>query len=276
VSTRLDAIAFNDHALAQRLEDAETASTLDYVNTHAHLRPDGGSFVHAIGDGLAVYVGPDSPINRVHGLGMHGSITAADLTAVEDFYAARSATPRIDLCPLAHTSLREALLRQCYGVVLFKHVWWRTLDDFALAAVPADAHLRIEMVDADEYLHWAQVVSAGFSGATQLDGVDVDIPLTNAHKVATRCFLATVGDTPAGGGALAIHDGVALCFSASTRPAYRRLGIQRALLAARLAYAADAGCDLAAVSTIPGSASQRNVERLGFRLAYTKATVGRG
>ena len=272
----MDPIAFNDHALAQRLEDAESASTLDYANTHARLQPDTGSTARAIGDGLAVFVGPESPINRVHGLGMHGLIADADLMAVEEFYAARSAATRIDLCPLAHASLREALLRRCYGVVLFKHVWWRTLDNFAPTATHVGAHLRIEIAEADEYLHWAQVVSAGFSGATQLEGVDVDIPLTNAHKAATLCFLATVGDTPAGGGALAIHDGVALCFSASTRPAYRHLGIQRALLEARLAYAADSGCDLAAVSTIPGSASQRNVERLGFRLAYTKATVGRG
>ncbi len=276
MNRRVDPITFNDHALAQRLEDAETASTLDYVNSHARLRPDTGSEARAIGDGLAVYVSPESPINRVHGLGMHGSIADADLVDAESFYAVRSAATRVDLCPLAHASLREALLRRCYGVVLFKHVWWRTFDNFAPTATHAGAHLRIDIVDASEYLHWAQVVSAGFSGATQLEGVDVDIPLTNAHKEATLCFLATVGDTPAGGGALAIHDGVALCFSASTRPAYRRLGIQRALLAARLAYAVDAGCDLAAVSTVPGSGSQRNVERLGFRLAYTKATVGRG
>ena len=34
-----------------------------------------------------------------------------------------------------------------------------------------------------------------------------------------------------------------------------------------------AGCDLAVVDTEPGSDSQRNVERLGFRLGYTKVTM---
>ena len=54
---------------------------------------------------------------------------------------------------------------------------------------------------------------------------------------------------------------------------HRKLGVQYALIAARLAAATEAGCDLAVVYTEPGSESQRNVERLGFRLAYTKVTM---
>jgi hypothetical protein len=34
-----------------------------------------------------------------------------------------------------------------------------------------------------------------------------------------------------------------------------------------------AGCDLGMVITSPGSHSQRNVERLGFQVAYTKAVM---
>jgi hypothetical protein len=37
--------------------------------------------------------------------------------------------------------------------------------------------------------------------------------------------------------------------------------------------AARAGCDLATADTEPGSASQRNYEKCGFRLAYTKVTL---
>ena len=76
------------------------------------------------------------------------------------------------------------------------------------------------------------------------------------------------GDSP-----LASYDGVAGLFGAGTRLPHRNLGIQHALISARLAAAAEAGCDLAAVDTEPGSESQRNVERLGFRLGYTKVTM---
>ncbi|HSO74006.1 MAG TPA: hypothetical protein VLU47_04145 [Blastocatellia bacterium] len=39
---------------------------------------------------------------------------------------------------------------------------------------------------------------------------------------------------------------------------------------ARLAFAVENGCDLAMVATQPGSGSQRNVERQGFRVVYTR------
>jgi hypothetical protein len=37
--------------------------------------------------------------------------------------------------------------------------------------------------------------------------------------------------------------------------------------------AAEAGCDLVVVVTQGGSVSERNCVRLGFRIAYSKATV---
>ena len=70
-----------------------------------------------------------------------------------------------------------------------------------------------------------------------------------------------------------IHGGVAEFGGASTRPAFRRRGVQTALLHARMDAAREAGCDLALVVTAPGEESQRNVERAGFRLAYTKVVV---
>jgi predicted acetyltransferase len=69
---------------------------------------------------------------------------------------------------------------------------------------------------------------------------------------------------------LVIHDGVALLAGASTIPADRGQGAQRAVLSARLRHAADSGCDLAMMVAEPGSASQRNAERHGFRVAYTR------
>jgi GNAT superfamily N-acetyltransferase len=63
---------------------------------------------------------------------------------------------------------------------------------------------------------------------------------------------------------------VVVLAGASTIPSARRQGAQRALLAARLGYARETGCDLAMMCAEPGSASQRNGERQGFRIAYTR------
>ena len=46
-----------------------------------------------------------------------------------------------------------------------------------------------------------------------------------------------------------------------------------ALIHARLSAAAAKGCLMATASTLPGSLSQRNYERAGFRVAYTKAVM---
>jgi GNAT superfamily N-acetyltransferase len=50
----------------------------------------------------------------------------------------------------------------------------------------------------------------------------------------------------------------------------RRRGLQAALLEARMRYAFERGCPLAMMVTEAGSQSQRNAERKGFRIAYTR------
>jgi hypothetical protein len=51
--------------------------------------------------------------------------------------------------------------------------------------------------------------------------------------------------------------------------------VQAALVSARLADAAAVGCDLAVVTTLPGSKSQQNVQRQGFDLLYARAALVR-
>jgi GNAT superfamily N-acetyltransferase len=63
---------------------------------------------------------------------------------------------------------------------------------------------------------------------------------------------------------------VALFAGASTVPEMRRRGLQAALLQERMRYALDHGCDLAMMVAMPGSDSQRNAERNGFGIAYTR------
>jgi GNAT superfamily N-acetyltransferase len=62
-------------------------------------------------------------------------------------------------------------------------------------------------------------------------------------------------------------------FAASTVPAFRGRGVQGALIEARLALAAEAGCDLGYTVTAAGSASQRHFERAGFIPAYSQALL---
>ena len=86
-------------------------------------------------------------------------------------------------------------------------------------------------------------------------------------------YVALRDGVVAGGASLHLADGVAQLAGAATAPVHRRHGVQTALLAARLADASAAGCDVAVVTTQPASRSQRNVQRRGFDLLYTRAVL---
>jgi ribosomal protein S18 acetylase RimI-like enzyme len=88
-----------------------------------------------------------------------------------------------------------------------------------------------------------------------------------------RTYLAVLDGVVAGGASMRMTDGVAQLTGAATAPAHRRRGVQTALLAARLSDAAKAGCDIAVVTTAPGSKSQQNAQRQGFALLYTRAVL---
>jgi GNAT superfamily N-acetyltransferase len=62
---------------------------------------------------------------------------------------------------------------------------------------------------------------------------------------------------------------------ADARLEHRRRGVQSALLRTRLEIAGRAGCDVAVVTTQPGSKSQENVQKQGFELLYTRAILVR-
>lgn len=67
--------------------------------------------------------------------------------------------------------------------------------------------------------------------------------------------------------------GVLQLTGAATVPAHRRQGVQTALLAARLADGAATHCDVAVITTQPGSKSQENAQRQGFDLLYSRAIL---
>ena len=86
-------------------------------------------------------------------------------------------------------------------------------------------------------------------------------------------FIARRAGVVAGGASLRIHQGVAQLAGAATLPDHRRQGVQTALLRHRLLDAARRGCDVAVVTTQPGSKSTENVQRFGFAVLYVRAIL---
>ena len=123
-------------------------------------------------------------------------------------------------------------------------------------------------VDAGEADLYARLATRGWSEFPEVQPFIEG--LARLSLECATCFVAEIGGTPIAAGAVFLHEGVALLAGASTVPEGRRQGAQLALLDARLRFAAAHGCDLAMMCAAPGSASQRNAERNGFRIAYTR------
>ena len=131
----------------------------------------------------------------------------------------------------------------------------------------------VRRIDEREAETWLRAVGGGFDGDSSLATEMRTILAPNFYSESAAIFLAEIDGQAVGGGAMYVHDGVVEFGSTSTLPAFRRRGVQTALLDVRLKLAQEIGCDLAMVITSPGTASQRNVMRLGFELAYTKAAM---
>jgi hypothetical protein len=102
--------------------------------------------------------------------------------------------------------------------------------------------------------------------------IDVDAPgvATALARDDVRAYVASVDGEDAATGVLFVHGADAYAATASTVERFRGRGCQAALLARRLNDAAEAGALLFSSLTILGSPSQRNLERAGLRVAYTK------
>jgi len=138
---------------------------------------------------------------------------------------------------------------------------------------PADG-VTIKPVTTASVQLWDSVVAAGFSEFGPLPE-NTFAPFATVPQSLN--FLARVDGVPAGGGMGSImpQAGIAALFGSATIPELRGRGVQTALINRRLWEAAQAGAEYAVVSTLPGSGSQRNMERRGFRVAYTKIVMVR-
>jgi GNAT superfamily N-acetyltransferase len=107
------------------------------------------------------------------------------------------------------------------------------------------------------------------------DVVETDAsPLAAAASRAAGSFhVAEVDGRPVAAAILTICDGVGYLAMAGTLPEFRGRGCQSALIRARVASAAAAGCDLVVSTAAFGATSHRNLERCGLRTAYTKPVL---
>jgi len=273
---------FVDLTLARRLEMTHAWRSIHYARAQQKLQPDIESTIEDIAGGYVIYAGAGAPQNRAVGLGLYRPIEEDDLDFVEAFYESCAMAPRIDVCPVGDGSLLERLQERDYQLESFYNVLVLDLDDEEFDVPPLyvkrkrrakSPEVHISVADVEDSELWLRTVAAGFTEEEPPPDKEIEELAPNFFSSNATCFFAWLLDEPAGGGAMYEFDGAVELGGTSTRVSFRRRGVQTALLNARLAAAQELGCDLAMSVTRPGSDSQRNMEKVGFQLAYTKAIM---
>ena len=213
-----------------------------------------------------MYDGPESPCTQTFGLGLFQLPTSADLDTLEAFFTSRGAPVFHEVSPLADKALLELLNQRSYQPIELTSVMYLPLDAHD---VVKDDGITVRLAGPEERDLWARTAAEGWSEFAEIPDL-IEMMTVVSSKHDAPCFLAELDGRPIAAAGLAIHEGVALLAGASTIPKWRRMGAQRALFASRLEYATYVGCDLAMICAEPGGTSQRNAERQGFRIAYTR------
>jgi hypothetical protein len=261
---------FSDLALARRLESAEAQSNALFVEARASLFPKSGAEWVEVAGAYAMYDGASSPVTQTFGLGLFQPVTDVDMQMIEDFFTERGAPVSHEVSPLADLTLLALLNERGYHPIEFTSVMFRPIRDCVGLAEPHKGRIQVRVAKDDEYELWAQTAAKGWSELTEFADSILEMMKVVAKRSGGVSFLAELEGQPIAAGAMSICHGVALLAGASTIPESRRQGAQQALLDSRLRYAAEHGCDIAMVCAQPGSGSQRNAERHGFRIAYTR------
>lgn len=260
----------SDLELSRRLESAEGHGCIECVEARAAVSPEAGARWIEVAGASAMYDGAESPMTQTFGLGIHQPIAAEELDVIERFYFDLDAPVHHEVSPLADASAFALLNERNYRPIEFTSVMYRPLEKAVALAGRSNEKVSVRLIEADESELWVQTAAEGWSEATEFAGLILDLMRIVAARQGALSFLAELERRPIAAGAMFIHDGVAVLAGASTIPAARRQGAQLALLDARLRYAVGLGCDLAMMCAAPGSSSQRNAERQGFRIAYTR------
>ena len=172
---------------------------------------------------------------------------------------------------MADQSLISLLNERNYQPIELTSVLFQEIDGENSLKLPINPNIKTRIIEKGEEKLWARTSANGW--ATEMEGLAEF--MFNFGQVSANCeggfpFLAELDGKAISAGMLFIYDDVAILAGASTVSEARRQGAQTALLDARLKFAQLQGCKIAMMGALPGSQSQRNAEKNGFRIAYTR------
>lgn len=261
----------SDRRLSQILERTEARANADFVETRARLEPACGAEWIEVGGTYAMFDGVESPLTQTFGLGIFEDASEEHLDKIEGFFKERGAPVFHEVSPMADPSLISLLNERSYKPIELTSVMYRELGTETVRLKPRDPRLMTRVVDTNEVELWARTSAAAWK--TEYEAL-ADF-MFNFGQISAQCkgaypYLAELDGRAIATGMLFISDDICMLAGASTIPDARKQGAQTALLEDRLTFASSKGCSLAIMGAAPGSQSQQNAQKNGFKIAYTR------
>jgi hypothetical protein len=212
-------------------------------------------------------------LNRLVGLGLRSSPSNGALADAINAIG-RTGSPRC-FVQIAPTGAAEGLGARLERLGLRHYNNWvrlsRSLDDLPGRPDSSQTLLDVRRIGSAHADVFGDLVAEAFDYPPALAPITSQtIGRPNWHH-----YLAFEGDTAIASGAMYIAGSAAWFGFAATDAAHRKRGAQHALIARRLADAADAGCKWVSVETAEDTVTRyapsfRNLRRLGFEVAYAR------
>jgi hypothetical protein len=262
---------FSDRDLAQKLERTEARANAAFVEARVKISPETNTEWIEVAGTYAMFDGIESPLTQTFGLGVFEEITNAELDKIEAFFKKHEAPVFHEVSPLAGLGLVALLNERSYQPVELTSVMFQSLENENNLGLQINPRIKTRIIEKDEDELWAEISAKGWAS----EAAELADFMFNFGKISANCrggfpFLAELDNVPVSAGMLFIFNDVALLGGASTIPESLRKGGQTALLDARLNFAREKGCKISMMCALPGSRSQRNAEKNGFRIAYTR------
>ncbi len=259
---------FSGLALSRRLERAEGYACAQFADARRRRFPDSGAEWMECAGAYAVFDAIDSPVTQSFGLGVFEELTPATSDTMERFFLDRGAAVQHEVSPLAGAAALDLLCARGYRPIEISNVLVRPVEK----PVPGGyGKISVHLTGPGEAQLWTEISARGWTHEhPELLDFVLQIGDISSAREQSLSFLAELDGQPGAAGVLIIHEGVALFGGSATVPELRRHGLQAGLLEARMRYAFEHGCDLAMMVVEAGSNSQRNGERKGFQIAYTR------
>lgn len=257
--------------LSQKLERTEAKCNTSFVEARARLSPEIDAEWIEVGGAYAMFDGVESPLTQTFGLGVFEETTHEHLNEIEAFFKRHNAPVFHEVSPTADASHLHLLNERGYQPVELSTVLYQKISKEYLINQPTSGYIQTRIIKPGEEKIWAKTSADGWrTEAPQLSDFMFNFGQISAQCAGGFPFIAEIEHQPIATGMLFMFDGVANLAGASTISEGRRKGAQSALLNARLRFAAENGCELAMMCANPGSQSQKNAQKNGFQIAYTR------